>query len=198
MSIYVSTGRFARRKLIVPKGDHIRPSTAQLRAALCNILSGYQLNGARVLELFAGSGAIGFELLSSGAAHIDFVENHPLSVNALRQNQLALSVQAETTIYSEEAFHFLTRAVSKKNRYTFLFADPPYVTAHSTAASSIQPLLPRLLSLLDHTPELIEEGGVVIFEKAKKDLTPLHSTQWHCIDERVYGDSVLLFWKRAS
>ena len=202
MSINILSGRFARRKLLVPKGTHIRPSTGQLRAALCNILCHrpVPLAGARVLDLFAGSGSLGFELLSSGAAHVDFVENHPLSIAALRHNQHALQVQAETTLYTEDVFPFLSRAATQKRPYTFIFADPPYVNVNSSqdpTHSPTHPPLARLLSFFDRASHLLEPGGLIIFEQAQRDPTPFHATHLRCIDQRTYGDSKLLFWEHA-
>lgn len=199
MSIQIVSGRFARRKLAVPKGGHVRPSTSQLRGALCNILHNFSpqyLPGARVLDLFAGSGAIGFEMLSWGAVQVDFVEQHPTSINTLRENQKALHVEKQTTLYTEDVFRFLHRTATKAKMspYSVIFADPPYVVANESNATPTP--IARLLAFLDGHLTLLEPEGIIIFEQSQRDTALLQAINLSCIDRRVYGDSVLTFWTK--
>lgn len=206
MPIQIVSGRFARRRLIVPKGDHIRPSTSQLRAALCNILATQypdQLKG-RVLDLFAGSGAMGFEILSWGATHIDFVEAHPLSLAALRQNQTALEAQKETKVHADDVFRFLSHLRPNIKPYSVVFADPPYIVTSKKKDNLLEESkdektpLQKLLTFFDAAPYLLEPNGILIFEQAGRDKALLLAKNWHCVDKRTYGDSLLLFWERSS
>ena len=88
-----------------------------------SILGG-ELEGARVLDLFAGSGALGLEMLSRGAAHADFVELSPASLTALRQNIEALGAGAETTVHRGDALRFVERVPA--GAFDVAVADPPY------------------------------------------------------------------------
>lgn len=82
------------------------------------------LEGVRVLELYAGSGAVGLEALSRGARYCDFVENNPAALHALKANIAALGVRERTRVYKRDAFDFVIRV--EPDRYDLVLADPPY------------------------------------------------------------------------
>src|SRR5687768_5865267 len=87
-------------------------------------LLGEDLRGARVLDLFAGTGALGLEALSRGAASCDFVENHPSALHSLKANVAALRVRDQTRIFKHDSIPFVERIEDR--RYDIAFADPPY------------------------------------------------------------------------
>jgi 16S rRNA (guanine966-N2)-methyltransferase len=116
-------GLYGGRRLVVPKDARVRPTGDRVREAWMSILGG-ELEGARVLDLFAGSGALGLEMLSRGAAHADFVELSPASLTALRQNIEALGAAAETTVHRGDALRFVERVPA--GAFDIAVADPPY------------------------------------------------------------------------
>jgi 16S rRNA (guanine966-N2)-methyltransferase len=116
-------GRFAGRDLVSPNDSRVRPTAEHVRAALLDQLEP-DLDRARVLDLFAGTGALGLEAVSRGAAHADFVETRPSSLHALRANVALLRLRERTRIFKRDALPFA--AGLDEGAYDVAFADPPY------------------------------------------------------------------------
>jgi len=116
-------GRYAGRDLVSPNDSRVRPTAEHVRAALLDLLEP-DLAGARVLDLFAGTGALGLEALSRGAARADFVEMRPSSLHALRANVALLRVRDRTRIFKRDALPFAGGLTP--DAYDVAFADPPY------------------------------------------------------------------------
>jgi 16S rRNA (guanine966-N2)-methyltransferase len=116
-------GRFSGRDLVSPSDFRVRPTAEAVRAALLDALAG-ELKGARVLDLFAGTGALGLEALSRGAKSADFVEFRPASLHALKANVVALGVKRQTRIFKRDAIPFAEALPAEA--YDVAFADPPY------------------------------------------------------------------------
>ena len=119
----IVAGTFAGRDLTSPKDFRVRPTAEHVRAALLDLLAP-DLPSARVLDLFAGSGALGLEAMSRGARSADFVEIRPSSLHALRANVAALRVRDRTRIFKRDALPFA--AALSVDSYDIAFADPPY------------------------------------------------------------------------
>jgi 16S rRNA (guanine966-N2)-methyltransferase len=115
-------GRFAGRTLTSPDA-RVRPTAEHVRGALLDLLDA-DLDGARVLDLFAGTGALGLEALSRGAASADFVEFRPGSLHALKANIAALRVRDRTRVFKRDALPFAGALAAES--YDVAFADPPY------------------------------------------------------------------------
>ena len=116
-------GKFAGRDLTSPSDFRVRPTAEHVRAALLDLLAD-EVRDARVLDLFAGTGALGLEAISRGAARADFVETRPASLHALKANVVALRLKERTRIFKRDALPFA--AALDANRYDLAFADPPY------------------------------------------------------------------------
>ncbi|MGZ8458263.1 MAG: 16S rRNA (guanine(966)-N(2))-methyltransferase RsmD [Gemmatirosa sp.] len=116
-------GKFAGRDLTSPRDFRVRPTAEHVRAALLDVLAP-DLQGARVLDLFAGTGALGLEALSRGARHADFVEFRPASLHALKANIAALRVRERTRVLVKDALPFA--AALAAGSYDVAFVDPPY------------------------------------------------------------------------
>jgi 16S rRNA (guanine966-N2)-methyltransferase len=116
-------GKFAGRDLTSPADPRVRPTAEPVRAALLDELEGF-LAGAWIVDLFAGSGALGLEALSRGAASADFVEFRPASLHALRANIAALRMRERTRVFKRDAIPFVEGLAP--NSYAIAFADPPY------------------------------------------------------------------------
>jgi 16S rRNA (guanine966-N2)-methyltransferase len=116
-------GRFAGRDLVSPNDARVRPTAEHVRAAMLDELEPY-LRGARVLDLFAGTGALGLEAISRGSASADFVETRPSSLHALRANVALFRLRDRTRIFKRDALPFA--GALGEDVYDVVFADPPY------------------------------------------------------------------------
>lgn len=116
-------GKFAGRELTSPADTRVRPTAEAVRDALLTVLEP-ELKGIRVLDLFAGTGALGLEAISRGAQSADFVEFRPSSLHALKANIAALRLLERTRIFKKDAVAWT--ATVEADRYELAFADPPY------------------------------------------------------------------------
>ena len=119
----IIAGKFAGRDLTSPSDFRVRPTAEHVRAAMLDLLRD-DVEGARVLDLFAGTGALGLEALSRGAERADFVETRPSSLHALRANVATLRLRDRTRIFRRDALPFA--AALAEGSYDVAFVDPPY------------------------------------------------------------------------
>src|SRR5919112_5373251 len=119
----IVAGKFAGRDLTSPNDFRVRPTAEHVRVALLDLLAP-DLPDARVLDLFAGTGALGLEALSRGADRCDFVEFRPASLHALRANVAALRLRDRVRIFKRDALPFA--AALEPDSYDIAFVDPPY------------------------------------------------------------------------
>lgn len=115
-------GRWAGRNLTSPSG-RVRPTMESLRDRWLGTLAP-EFQGGRVLDLFAGSGALGIEAMSRGARYADFVEHGPSALHALKANVAALRIRERTRIFKQDAIAFIARL--REGQYDVALADPPY------------------------------------------------------------------------
>jgi 16S rRNA (guanine966-N2)-methyltransferase len=123
VTLRIIAGEFGGRRIKTPDSDKVRPTADRVREAWFSILQHF-VPGARVLDLFAGSGALGFEALSRGAVSADFVEVHRASLIALKGNAETLKVEDRVTIHRVDGLRFAERL--QAGAYDVAFADPPY------------------------------------------------------------------------
>ena len=116
-------GTFAGRDLTSPNDFRVRPTAERVRAGLLDLLAA-DLKGARVLDLFAGTGALGLEAMSRGAKSADFVEIRPSSLHALKANIVALRQRDHARVFKKDALPFA--AALERDSYDIAFVDPPY------------------------------------------------------------------------
>jgi len=178
--VRIVAGRFGGRRIVAPAGRATRPTPDRVREALFSILGA--LDGEHVLDLFAGSGALGLEALSRGAARAVFVDEDPRAVAVVRRNLEALGVQAP--VHRRDALAFLgSPAAAALAPFGLVFLDPPYSSGPGLAAR----LSERLLPLLAQDALIVSESH----QRAPLDLTLPRE------DERTYGDTrVALFRAR--
>jgi 16S rRNA (guanine966-N2)-methyltransferase len=145
-ALRITAGEFKGRRIKPPGDRRVRATTEKVREAWFNIL-GPRLRGARVLDLFAGSGALGLEGMSRGAASADFVEVSHRSVNTIRANAAALGIEAKIRVYRGDALRFAGRL--EQASYDLALADPPYTTDLALKLLEIFRLCPfaRVLSV---------------------------------------------------
>ncbi len=121
----IIAGEFRGRRLAPPAGSHARPTADRVREAWFSII-GSAIAEATVLDICAGSGALGLEALSRGAAHADFVESASASLRALRANIAALGVEDRATVHRADAVRFVDTL--PEHAYDIALADPPYAS----------------------------------------------------------------------
>ena len=119
----IVAGKFAGRNLVSPADSRVRPTAETVRAGLLDLLAA-DLEDARILDLFAGTGALGLEAISRGARQADFVEFRPASLHALRANVAGLRLLKRTRIFKRDAIPFVEAL--PPDGYDIAFADPPY------------------------------------------------------------------------
>jgi len=124
----IIAGEFGGRRLSLPADPRVRPTADRVREAWMSILGG-RLAGARVLDLFAGSGALGLEALSRGAERVTFVELSPASLAAIRANVDALGVTDRVAVRRGDAMRFIARLAP--GAFDLALADPPYTAPHA-------------------------------------------------------------------
>ena len=125
MTMRVIGGELGGRRLRSPAGRSTRPTAARIREAWFSAISEY-LPGATVLDLFAGSGALGIEALSRGAALVRFVESDRAAVNVLRANLEALELEARAQVVRADVFQTLSQSGTEGGTFDLALADPPY------------------------------------------------------------------------
>lgn len=167
-------GELGGRSLLAPRGRATRPTPDRVREALFSILG--DLGGARVLDLFAGSGALAIEALSRGAGSAVLVDSSAAAVVAIGRNLEALGLQAE--VRRMPALAFLGSAAGDARQYDLVFLDPPY--RHATA------LGPQLAAALE---PVLAPGARVVAESDRR--APLELSPLPRLDERRYGDTLI-------
>jgi 16S rRNA (guanine966-N2)-methyltransferase len=119
----IVSGKFAGRDLVSPRDFRVRPTAEHVRVAMLELLAA-DLPAARVLDLFAGTGALGLEAISRGARSADFVEFRPSSLHALRANIALFRLRERTRVFKRDAIPFAEALAA--DSYEIAFADPPY------------------------------------------------------------------------
>ena len=167
-----------------PQG--VRPTMDKVREAVFSSL-GDRVPDAVVLDLFSGSGALGIEALSRGAASVEFVEHSRETVQCIQHNLRSTKLAAKA--HEMDAFKFLQLYV-EKGRYDLIFADPPY--DKNPAAPS---LTERLLND-PHLPGALAEGGIFVLEKNARMACEI-PPQWAELRRKRYGDTEVIYLSRG-
>jgi 16S rRNA (guanine966-N2)-methyltransferase len=168
-------------RLAVPKRG-VRPTMDRVKAAIFSSL-GDAVVGARVLDLFAGSGALGIEALSRGASSVVFVEGDQGSAEIIEGNLAKTKLKGR--IRQQDVFDFLRHA-SGAEMFDIIFADPPYEKTKSG-----ERLTEKLLAN-EVMPRLLEPSGTLVLEKHPDETLP-EMEQWHLIRRKAYGATEVLF-----
>jgi 16S rRNA (guanine966-N2)-methyltransferase len=173
-------------RLDVP-GAGVRPTMDRVKAAIFSSL-GEEIIGARVLDLFAGTGALGIEALSRGAASALFVEENSGAVASIEQNLARTKLKGN--VRRQDVFAFL-RSAQIREPFRIIFADPPYEKTKSGAEFT------RLLLEDTQLPGMLEPAGVFVLEKRPTEKMP-SSDLWEITRARKYGATEVLFLQRTS
>jgi len=184
--IRISGGAAKGRKIGVKKAftrktgqDELRPTSSKVREALFDILRN-ELPGSSFLDLYAGTGGVGIEAMSRGAAGVVFVESNTIRADVIRQILGRLHFTERSKVIEEIALEFVRREGMREHRYDIVYLDPPY---HSGELTKILPLLGE--------GKILKEGGVVVVEHFSKTSMPEGVKLLSLKKRYKYGDTSL-------
>ena len=169
------------------KGAHLRPTSDQMRETLFDVL-GPAIAGARFLDVYAGSGAVGLEALSRGASEVVAVENHRAAVEMIERNLETLGNQAEVRVLACQAVAGLGRLADENARFDYIFIDPPYAEVSEYH---------RALRQLGRSP-LVLPTSTVIAEHSRHVRLEEHYGPLLLFRSLRHGDTQLSFYRRGE
>lgn len=170
-------GVLCGQSLLTPRSVKIRPASDKIRQAIYNILG--SIDGLRVLDLFAGTGAVGFEALSRGAHHVTFVDQLPEALGLLHKNAVRLGLDDRSSIIKGRLPHCVCRLKASAKPFELVFIDPPYDCG----------LVVATLRALRRFDNLVDAESRIIIEHSPRELA--HAEGFRLEDERKYGQTRL-------
>ncbi len=173
-SVRIIAGEYRSRKLEFPSLEGLRPTADRIRETLFNWLQD-SIQGETCLDLFAGSGALGFEALSRGASQVDFVEQNTAAVNSIRGNIERLDAKYGN-VYCVDAFEWLGRYALDSKQYGLIFLDPPFKGE----------MLARAIVKIE-SANLLSDGGLVYIEKEKQSINDGLPSNWIEVKSKKAG-----------
>jgi len=182
--VRITGGTLGGRKLIAPEDNRVRPTSDKVRQAVFNILThndfgiGFSLDGARTIDLFAGTGALGLEAISHDGAFCLFVDDSAESRALIRQNVEALGLTGITKIWRRDATNLGPMAAGSGGPFELAFLDPPY------RKNLIAPALKALRE------GWLTPNALVVAECGEDEKV---ETDFRLLDERIYGDTRVMF-----
>lgn len=179
----VITGTAKGRRLKEVPGDTTRPITDRTKEALFSIL-GTWIVDLRILDLFGGTGAVGIEALSRGAAHVTFVERAPIAQKIIRENLQATKLIEGAKIVKGDAFKTLAGGHSQP--YDLIYIAPP----------QYKEMWIKALEMVDERPDLLTEDGIAIVQIHPKEFRELDLQTLVLYDKRKYGSTLLCFYEK--
>jgi 16S rRNA (guanine966-N2)-methyltransferase len=185
MSLRVIAGKAKGRKLKSVPGDTTRPITDRVKEALFNIIAGDVLD-SNWWDLFAGTGAVGIEALSRGAASVRFSDSNRMPIETIRSNVEHCGFQSQSEIRRGDAFTFLNLSPDKQFEYIYV-APPQY-----------QEMWAKALELVDQNIGWLTEDGWVIAQIDPKEYTSLALENLEEFEQRKYGSTVLVFYEKKE
>lgn len=181
----VIAGKYKGKILFSPEGNNTRPTTDKIKETVFNILySKKEMENASVLDLFAGTGALGIEALSRGASYAVFIDHNKYAYRLIKENLAKTGVKEKTEVYCTDFDLALKKLNGKK--FDFIFCDPPYDAG----------LEKRILDLILKYDILSEEGIIFIEHSSKKYLPNLANS--FIIDTRDCGTTAISFLQRSN
>ena len=177
----IISGTHRGRRLQAFPGEKIRPTSDRLREAIFNILS-HRVHRAIVLDLFAGTGALGIEALSRGADTATFIEKNKTAVSILRKNIHSCSLEDKTQVIQWDALKNLNCIQSLKPRFNLVFMDPPY------QKGMLKPTMQHI-----HDSRSLDNKACLVVEHSRFDTIPNTIEAFHLKDERKYGKTLVSF-----
>lgn len=180
MNVRIISGRFGGRKIHAPDNSRTHPMSERIRNAMFNSI-GTKVQGARVLDVFAGTGAIGLEAISRGADKAIFIEKDRIAQKVLAENIQSLGVESTTEVIRASLANWLSTYQGES--FDIIFADPPY---HDPQFSTVS-----------HLFGLLKPGGLMVLSHPGRGEEPT-STGVVVVDNRSYGNAFLTFYRRED
>lgn len=181
MRVIAGTAKGKQLKMV--PGEGTRPISDRVKEAVFDILV-HDLPGSRFLDLFAGTGAVGIEALSRGAAHATFIEKAAPAVRVVRNNLRTTDLTALATVIHGDAFDFLPKTT---DQFDIIYIAPPQYLG----------LWSKALRALDERP-ILADGGVIVVQIFPKEFEPLALQNYALTDQRTYGSTMLCFYEYGA
>ncbi len=181
--VRVISGALKGKRLYPIRGLTIRPTTDYLRESIFNILAGW-VEDAIVLDLFAGTGSLGIEALSRGAATAVFVDKNPRAITALTRNISAYRLEGRSTILQRDILRGLSFLKSIDLAFDLVFVDPPYDKG----------FVERTMQLLDRA-ESTSDGVSIVIEHSRREVLPEKVARFILSDQRHYRKTLVSFYR---
>lgn len=181
----VISGKFKGRQLVDFQADNIRPTTDRVKETLFNKLMG-QVEGARILDLFSGTGNLAIECLSRDASWVDLVENHKKSLSIIRENMAKLKLADGYKVHSMDAFRYIE--TYSGSPYDIVLADPPFTQA----------LAHDLALKIGASSRLLGPGSIFVIEASSKERMDEEYPGLNRLDRREFGDKHLNFFEKVN
>ncbi len=180
----IISGAFRGRRLHSPKGDKIRPTIDRVRESIFNIIAA-KVPDSKVLDLFAGTGAMGLEALSRGARNCFFVDQSVQAVHLIRENVQMCAAQDRSRVIHGPVGSAIQRLNSENELFDIIFMDPPYGKGY----------IQKTLEIID---AVAGSDALVVAEQHIKDQSPRIPPIWQVDRERRYGDVLITFYSRIA
>lgn len=187
MSFRIISGFLKNRTLMSPKGTQTRPTSGMLRKSLFDICRPY-IEGAHVLDLFAGSGAIGIEAISQGASKVTFIERDRFALDCIRKNIDMLGIQDHCKIIGGDVLSHLERI---KDTFELIYIDPPYAEEFLKKKKIILEIIDR--------KKILKEGGMLFIEEefpSDQEYEKVEMKNLRLRNSRRFGKSILYEFER--
>lgn len=175
----VITGEARGRKLITLEGEDVRPTTDRVKEGMFNIIQ-FDLEGAAVLDLFAGSGQLGIEALSRGAKHCTFVDSSAKSIDVVKQNLKTVGFEKRSSVFCGESQMYISLS---RDKFDIALLDPPY------RKKIIDSVLPSVA-------EKMTDCGVILCETALEETLPESAGEFSIYREYRYGKIRLTAYRK--
>jgi len=186
----ITSGIHKNRLIISPKGDQTRPTSSKLRSAFFNICQ-LSIQDAYFLDLFAGTGAIGLEALSRGANQVVFVDKQRQCTQCIQENLRQFNEEARGTVLCMDVLTYLEKFKSESEKFTLIYADPPYNTQIGKNSESLT-FSEKVLSLVDEK-KILQPNGFLYLEDSTSAFAEIK--EWGSLklkSVRHFGHSQLL------
>lgn len=181
----IIAGRWKGHPLVSFKADHIRPTTDRVKETLFNMIQ-FEIEGARVLDLFCGTGNLGLEALSRGAGHVLFVEKHPKSLQITRDNLTKLKAEkTEYELQAQDVIRFLKTYEGEP--FNLIFADPPFTEA----------MAHEVMEAADKSAAF-GPSTLMMIESARRERIDEEYPSLLRSDAREFGDKILSFYRKKD
>lgn len=181
----IISGKFKGRNLVSFKADHIRPTMDRVKETIFNKWMMY-VDQARVLDLFAGTGNLGLEALSRGAAYVEFVEKNSKSISLINKNIEMLKIDKQDyQVIQKDVFPYLKS--SKMTPFDLIFIDPPFT---EKMAHDVMVLLSQ--------SQVFNENTRIVIESIKQERMDNQYGKLICYDQQDYGDKYLSFFRQQD